>query len=339
MAAYTCLKQQSFQDGAYSLVPLRYEDRFDIMQWRNEQIYHLRQTRLLTREDQQRYFDEVVSQLFAREHPDQVLFSYLEDGRCIGYGGLVHINWTDRNAEISFLMDTRLEKEGFATHWSHYLPLIKEVAFEQLQLHKIYTYAFDLRPHLYPVLENNGFTREATLKEHCCFEGSYKDVVIHSLVKEDYYTIRDYTACTPAQLLEILALRNRDDVRCWMVHPEIIPEVDHFRFVERLKGDPDRVYYAVYQDGTLVGTYDLIRIGGDCWERGLIAAPSTRGTGRTAQWEREILTRAALPPMGVKTVMAKVKPDNVRANRYHLKLGFREQSRDESFVYYILTLS
>ena len=339
MAAYTCLKQQTFQDGAYSLVPLRYEDRFDIMHWRNEQIYHLRQTRLLTREDQQRYFDEVVSQLFAREHPDQVLFSYLEDGRCIGYGGLVHINWTDRNAEISFLMDTRLEKEEFAVHWSHYLHMLKAVAFEQLQLHKIYTYAFDLRPHLYPVLEDNGFTREATLKEHCCFEGSYRDVVIHSLIKEPEYTILDYTDCTRDQLLEILALRNRDDVRCWMAHPELIPEEDHFRFVDSLKGDPDRVYFAVYQDGSLVGTYDLIRREGDLWERGIIAAPSTWGKGRTAQWEREILARAALPPMGVKTVLAKVKPDNVRSQRYNLKLGFREQSRDEEYIYYILDLS
>lgn len=339
MAAYTCLKQQTFQDGAYSLVPLRYEDRFDIMQWRNEQIYHLRQTRLLTREDQQRYFDEVVSQLFACEHPDQVLFSYLEDGRCIGYGGLVHINWTDRNAEISFLMDTRLEKEGFAIHWSHYLHMLKTVAFEQLQLHKIYTYAFDLRPQLYPVLESNGFTRDATLKEHCCFEGAYKDVIIHSLIKEECYTIRDYTDCTRAQLLEILALRNHDDVRCWMVHPEIIPEEDHFRFVDRLKGDSERVYFAVYRNDILVGTYDLIRIEGDLWERGIIAAPSTWGKGCTAQWEREILARASRPPMGVKSVMAKVRHDNVRSQRYNLKLGFREQSRDEEYIYYILDLS
>ena len=339
MAAYTCLKQQSFQDGAYSLVPLRYEDRFDIMRWRNEQIYHLRQTRPLTREDQQRYFDEVVSALFERKQPDQVLFSYLEDGRCIGYGGLVHINWTDRHAEISFLMDTRLEKEGFAVHWSHFLSLLKPIAFDQLQLHKIYTYAFDLRPHLYPVLEDNGFTREATLKEHCCFEGSYKDVVIHSLVKEPGYTILDYTDCTRAQLLEILALRNRDDVRCWMVHPEIIPEADHFRFVDSLKGDPDRVYFAVYQGDSLVGTYDLIRIGGDLWERGIIASPSTWGKGSTARWEREILARAAQSPMGVKSVLAKVKLDNVRSQRYNLKLGFREQSRDEEYIYYILDLS
>lgn len=181
MPCYICLQQQEQLLGDYSIVPLRYEDRFLIMKWRNEQIYHLRQARPLTEEDQQRYFDNVVSKLYDNPKPDQILFSYLEKGVCIGYGGLVHINWNDRNAEISFIMDTQLESEHFQKHWSNWLTMLKEVAFDDLGLHKIYTYAFDLRPHLYTVLEANGFTREATLKEHCLFQGEFKDVVIHSI--------------------------------------------------------------------------------------------------------------------------------------------------------------
>ena len=181
MPQFRCLKQQEYTFGDYSIVPIRYEDRFCIMKWRNEQLYHLRQARPLTEDDQQRYFDNVVSKLFDNPKPDQILFSYLGKGVCIGYGGLVHINWIDRNAEISFIMDTLLESEHFQKHWSNWLTMLKEVAFDDLGLHKIYTYAFDLRPHLYSALENNGFTREATLKEHCLFQGEFKDVVIHSI--------------------------------------------------------------------------------------------------------------------------------------------------------------
>lgn len=184
MSKYICLQQQEQHLGDYSIVPLRYEDRFAIMKWRNEQIYHLRQVHPLTEEDQQRYFDNVVSKLYNNPKPDQILFSYLEKNVCIGYGGLVHINWIDRNAEISFIMDTRLEKDHFAEYWSYYLSMLKKVAFEDLGLHKIYTYAFDLRPHLYTMLEANGFVREATLKEHCFFEGEYKDVVIHYIMND-----------------------------------------------------------------------------------------------------------------------------------------------------------
>ena len=185
MANYKCLKHQKYTKDDFSIVPLRYEDRFSIMKWRNEQIYHLRQAQPLTKEDQQLYFDNVVAKLFDQQKPDQILFSYLKKNVCIGYGGLVHINWIDSNAEISFIMDTRLENKFFAEHWSNYLSMLKKVAFDDLEFHKIYTYAFDLRPHLYTMLEANGFTREATLKEHCMFEGKFKDVVIHSILKKN----------------------------------------------------------------------------------------------------------------------------------------------------------
>lgn len=189
MPKYICLQQQEQHLGDFAIVPLRYEDRFSIMKWRNEQIYHLRQARPLTEEDQQRYFDNVVSKLYDNPKPDQILFSYLERGTCIGYGGLVHINWIDRNAEISFIMDTQLEAEHFSEHWNNYLTMLKKVAFKDLGLHKMFTYAFDLRPHLYPIFESAGFKREATLKEHCCYNGEYKDVVIHSIWNVESYSI------------------------------------------------------------------------------------------------------------------------------------------------------
>ena len=334
MPKYICLQQQEQHLGDYSIVPLRYEDRFSIMKWRNEQIYHLRQVRPLTEDDQQRYFDNVVSKLYDNPKPDQILFSYMEKGVCIGYGGLVHINWSDRNGEISFIMDTQLEKEHFAEHWSNYLAMLKAVAFEDLGLHKIYTYAFDLRPHLYTMLEANGYKREATLKEHCLFNGEYKDVVLHSLWN-DRYEVINYVDCTREQNLEILALRNRDDVRSWMVNPEVIPEENHFKFVESLKGNPNRLYYAIYKNGLLVGTYNLTNEGDGVWERGIIANPSTQGTGQTEKWERQILSSL---PSEIKAVSAKVKQDNMRSIKYHEKLGYKEQSRENEYIYYILRL-
>ncbi len=334
MPKYICLQHQEQHLGDYSIVPLRYEDRFSIMKWRNEQIYHLRQARPLTEDDQQRYFDNVVSKLYDNPKPDQILFSYLEKGICIGYGGLVHINWIDRNGEISFIMDTQLEAEHFAEHWSNYLTMLKAVAFDDLGFHKIYTYAFDLRPHLYTMLEANGYKREATLKEHCLFNGEYKDVVLHSLWN-DRYEVINYVDCAREQNLDILALRNRDDVRSWMVNPEVISEENHFKFVESLKGNPNRLYYAIYKNGMLVGTYNLTNEGEGIWERGIIANPSTQGTGQTEKWERQILSSL---PSEIKAVSAKVKQNNLRSIKYHEKLGYKEQSRDNEYIYYILRL-
>ena len=149
MNSYKILQNQIFSKEEFSLVPIRFEDRFDIMKWRNEQVYHLRQNKPLTEQDQENYFENVVAKLFDQDQPQQILFSFLENGKCIGYGGLVHINWIDKNAEISFIMETSLEKESFEKYWTIYLSLIEKVAFDDLGLHKIYTYAFDLRPKLY----------------------------------------------------------------------------------------------------------------------------------------------------------------------------------------------
>jgi len=182
---YRVLSNKEVAFGNYKIVPIRYEDRFDIMKWRNEQIYHLRQKAPLTKEDQDGYFQNVVSKLFEQEQPDQLLFSYLEHDQCIGYGGLVHINWVDKNAEISFIMDTELEKDFFEFHWTTYLCLLEKIAFEELNLHKINTYAFDLRPHLYPIFEKSGFIKETVLKEHCLFDNKYIDIVIHCKINKN----------------------------------------------------------------------------------------------------------------------------------------------------------
>jgi RimJ/RimL family protein N-acetyltransferase len=183
MNSYKILNKQEFSEGDFKIVPIRYEDRFLIMKWRNEQIYHLRQGKPLTEKDQENYFTNTVPLLFKEDEPNQLLFSYLKDGVCIGYGGLVHLNWIDQNAEISFIMNTELETDYFKLHWTTFVSLLEEVAFSELKFHKIFTYAFDIRPHLYEVLESLNYIREATFKEHCLFEGEYKDVVIHSKIK------------------------------------------------------------------------------------------------------------------------------------------------------------
>jgi RimJ/RimL family protein N-acetyltransferase len=152
------------------------------MKWRNDQIYHLRQKDLLTRNGQDAYFNDVVSKLFVQLQPNQILFSFFQREKCVGYGGLVHINWIDMNAEVSFLMDTELEKDNFSKNWVGFLNLIKQVSFNELRFHKIYTYAFDLRPILYTVLASVGFVEDARLKQHAIFQDKAIDVVIHSMI-------------------------------------------------------------------------------------------------------------------------------------------------------------
>lgn len=182
MRKYKCLKTNILQMYGFRIEPIRDEDKYDILNIRNSQLYHLRQKKPLTKEDQDYYFDSTIAGLFEVEKPNQILFSFFEGEDFIGYGGLVHINWFDKNAEISFVMKTELEKINFSNYWSKFLFLIEKLAFEELTFHKIFTFAFDLRPHLYEVLIKCEFIEEARLTEHCLFDTKYIDVVIHSKI-------------------------------------------------------------------------------------------------------------------------------------------------------------
>ena len=82
-------------------------------------------------------------------------------------------------------MKTDLETKYFEIYWSNFLFLIEQVAFNNLKFHKIYTYAFDLRPKLYSILINSGFNLEATLKEHCNFDNKNIDILIHTKFNYD----------------------------------------------------------------------------------------------------------------------------------------------------------
>ena len=173
---YNCLNKYEFYFEQYKITPIRYKDRIKIMQWRNEQIYHLRQNKPLTIEDQEKYFINTISNLFKQQQPDQLLFSFFEKNNFVGYGGLVRINWFDKNTE--------LEKNNFGKYWHIFLLLIEEVAFKEINLNKIYTYAFDLRPNLFDVLINSGYKEDARLKKHCLYENKYIDVLIHFKIND-----------------------------------------------------------------------------------------------------------------------------------------------------------
>ena len=177
---YRCLTQNVYGKDSFRIIPIRYNDRFEIMKWRNDQLYHLRQKKILTENDQNSYFKNVIFELFKSKHPNQLLFSYLKNDTLVGYGGLVHINWTDKNAEISFVMNTKHEKKYFEENWLNFLEIIEDLGFNELKLQKLYVYAFDLRQNLYPILERRNYINEARLKNHKLIDNKFTDIVIYS---------------------------------------------------------------------------------------------------------------------------------------------------------------
>lgn len=181
---YACLPVDGIARDDRRLVALRHGDMLDIMRWRNAQLAVLRQRDLLTADQQERYFQDVVAPSFAQRQPRQLLFTYLCGQEAIGYGGLVHISWEDRRAEVSFLVaPERVEnQEGYAQDFSLYLSMIKELAFCHLGFMRLFTETYDIRNHHIRVLESSGFRLEGRLQAHVRIDGRPVDSLIHGCV-------------------------------------------------------------------------------------------------------------------------------------------------------------
>ena len=174
-----------FEIRDYKIVPIREIDKFKIMEWRNEQLFHLRQKNKLTKIEQENYFRNVVDKSFLDETPNQILFSFLKGFECIGYGGLVHINWNHKIAEISFLIKTDLNKKKFEEFWNIFLKLMEKVSFKVLDFNEIYTVSFNKRPLLYRVLKQNNFKNVLKKKSYL----KYSDEISMLVNVKDSYKL------------------------------------------------------------------------------------------------------------------------------------------------------
>jgi hypothetical protein len=87
------LKNQTYSLDDYTITPLRFQDITLIRKWRNSQIIVLRQKKPLTVKQQLSYFKTVIKKSFNSKKPEVILFSFILNKSCIGYGGFVHIDW------------------------------------------------------------------------------------------------------------------------------------------------------------------------------------------------------------------------------------------------------
>ena len=150
--------------GRYALRPITWEDRTYIRRWRNEQISVLRQREPLSLKEQNQYFRDVVATQMYLPKPAQVLVAYLEDNSLVGYGGLVHIQWERKCAEVSFLTETRRNtRERFKSDWFGFLNMVREIAVQHLSLHKLTVEVYSVREDLEVFIKEYGFVQEETV--------------------------------------------------------------------------------------------------------------------------------------------------------------------------------
>ena len=244
MQGYKCLTTQQFVFQEYKLIPIRNEDKENIRNWRNEQIEILRQKEILTPEKQEEYFIHVVSKLFDLEYPPQILWSFFENDILIGYGGLVHIDWESKNAEISFLTATERAQDSdrFFNDWSAFLKMVIKIADVYFNFIKIYTYAYDIRPLLNSVLEKSGFQLEARLKQHVIVKKTSCDVLIHAI----FFNSLKFRMANKVDMLLYYEWANDYDVRNNSFNTDPISMAKHESWFTSKLASKDCFFYIFY---------------------------------------------------------------------------------------------
>lgn len=183
MSRIKILKKNNYSTNEISVCCLRYEDIMPIRDWRNSQIKFLRQTKNITKIEQENYYKNVVTKEHSKVNPDQILFSILKKSVCIGYGGLVHIDWDNKNSEISFLLKPELNgnKDSYSKYFCEFLNLIEKIS-KEIGLHKIYTFGFDIEEFRFSPLKKKNFLLEVKLKKHVLIEKKLKDILVYSKI-------------------------------------------------------------------------------------------------------------------------------------------------------------
>lgn len=324
-------------NGKYNLIPIRDADKYLIMEWRNEQIDILRQKEPLTVEMQEAYFRLVVEREFELEKPSQLLFSFLENDILVGYGGLVHIDWDSRNAEISFITKTNrnVNPNRFKEDWKQYLKILKELVESQLGFIKIYTYAYDIRPRLFEVLLESEFYEEARLKNHVQINDKMQDVLIHSF----FCDVLEFRIAVEDDLRKYYEWANERVVRENSFNTEPIMMDDHWKwFLNKVK-DPKSLLLLAVSFGEDVGQIRFDQVAPIEYEIDFSISPIHRGRGLGAKMIRFGVNELKQYDANVKRVTGKVKEGNISSIKSFVNAGFTiAKNGNNGFYTYCLDL-
>lgn len=143
----------------YEISNIYLKDIEKIRLWRNKQIKILRQKSLINKIQQKKYFDLMVLKNSPKKNPSIILFSFCKNKKIIGYGGLTNINWKNKNAELSFLLDNkRVQKsELYKKEFNIYLLLVKKFLTKYKIVSKLHAFTFVNRKKHIDILEKFGF--------------------------------------------------------------------------------------------------------------------------------------------------------------------------------------
>jgi RimJ/RimL family protein N-acetyltransferase len=110
------------------------------------------------------------------------------EGRLIGNVGIIHVDWTNRKADIGIVIG---EKE----YWSHgygreAIILLLGYMFEEMNLERVWLYCDDQNLRAQRCYEGCGFRREGVFRHNRLRGGRFTDDLIYSILRGEWDAMR-----------------------------------------------------------------------------------------------------------------------------------------------------
>ena len=172
-----------YQGTKVRLRPLERKHLPKCVEWLNdpEVTENLTLSEPVSLEGEQRWYDSQLRDDSSRIYAIETL-----QGEHIGNIGLHDINTHDRKAELGiFIGEKRLWGKGYGTEA---VELALKLAFEGMNLNKVYLRTFMRNERAQKCYEKVGFLKEGILRQDSFKKGEYLDSLVYSVLREEYFS-------------------------------------------------------------------------------------------------------------------------------------------------------
>jgi RimJ/RimL family protein N-acetyltransferase len=160
---------------------LKREDMPLVLQWRNKCPEALRTPYDLTLEQQYKFYDDVI----CNRNADAKFWAIEVEDKLVGMTGLEGIQWTNKLAEISIILDPECQGKGYG---KEAISLLLDKGFNQLNLENIFGECYLSNPAIafWNKIIKQYHGMETVLPNRKFWNGEYYDAIYFNINREGY---------------------------------------------------------------------------------------------------------------------------------------------------------
>lgn len=138
--------------------------------------------------DTKAYLEEILAEN-KKEKRSRLVFAVIEkeNNKMIGAGELFHIDFSNKNGEIGYIIHPEFWGKGIATQVAN---ILIDLGFKELKLNRIYATCDARNSASEKVLKKIGMKQEGLLRENILLADGWRDSLLYSILNREWHTKR-----------------------------------------------------------------------------------------------------------------------------------------------------